>query len=352
MGFTFFTKPGRISLWRVVVVVLLGVMFWGVYYTLFSVCVFTPEGEESIDVVIYPGWSLSKVADILKRDGVILDRNGFLLWARVLGLETRIRAGRYAFRGGSRVYQIIDALRYGGETIQKITIPEGLTAMEIAHTVYSDAEEAIPEFLALVRDSALIFIGEPVETGLEGYLFPDTYHFVWDLDPPSVIREMVNNFLHTYNDSLRRRAQELRLSRHAVVTLASIIEREARVPEERRRISAVFHNRLQKGMRLQADPTVRYALREWGRPLLLKDLKVDSPYNTYLYTGVPPGPICNPGLHAIHAALWPLENCDDLYFVARRDGSYRHIFSRTEREHNRARRRVKRAKGRGDSQPY
>ena len=347
MRLTLIKRPQNVPLWKLGLLVIIGVLFWGVYYTLLSPCILIPEDAPAREVIIEPGWSLTRVAHRLKEEDVIIDGRSFLFWARIFGLEKKIKAGRYRFEGGLKVYQVLGRLKEGGETTRRLTIPEGLTVAHMARLIYGDDEVNVARFLSLANDSARVFLGESTETGLEGYLFPDTYNFRWDLDPRSVIEMMVGHFDRIYSEEFHRRAAELDFTRHQVLVLASIIEREARNPEERPRISAVFHNRLGKGMLLQADPTVRYALGEWKRLLRTKDLEMDSPYNTYLYGGLPPGPICNPGEYAIRAALWPLEGCGDLYFVARRDGSHSHIFSRTSAEHNRARQVVKLEGNRG-----
>ena len=341
MRFFLLKMPRNVPLWKLGLLVIICVMFWGVYYTLFSPCVLLPQNAPPREVIIEPGWSLMKVADRLVDEDVIVDRRSFLFWARIFGLEKRIKAGRYRFEGGLKTYQVLGRLKKGGETTSRQTIPEGLTVANVARLIYGDDAEKEERFLTLAADSTHVFLEPEPETGLEGYLFPDTYNFRWDLDPKSVIEMMVEHFDRIYSEEFQRRATALDFTRHQVLVLASIIEREARNPEERPRISAVFHNRLRRRMLLQADPTVRYALGEWKRPLWTRDLEIDSPYNTYLYGGLPPGPICNPGEDAIRAALWPLEGCEDLYFVARRNGSHSHIFSRTASDHNRARQMVK-----------
>ncbi|MBC7187662.1 MAG: endolytic transglycosylase MltG, partial [Calditrichaeota bacterium] len=171
---------------------------------------------------------------------------------------------------------------------------------------------------------------------LEGYLYPSTYQFYWGVAPEVVIRTMVKEFWRQMGDSVQACAQAMGMTLHQVVTLASIIEGEAMLAEERALISAVYHNRLRLRMPLQADPTIQYLVPGRGRRLLKKDLAIDSPYNTYLYPGLPPGPVNNPGMASIVAALHPAP-VDYLYFVARGDGG--HVFSRTLREHLRAKER-------------
>ena len=197
------------------------------------------------------------------------------------------------------------------------------------------------EFLRLATDRRFANSVGIGASNLEGYLFPDTYKLSWGTTPNGVARVMVEQFNRTFTDSLSKRAEEIDLSLAQVVTLASMIEAEAKDGNERDLISAVYHNRMRRGMLLQCDPTVIYALPDLNRPLLLKDLEVDSPYNTYRYPGLPPGPICNPGRASIVAALYPAD-VNYLYFVATGEGS--HIFSTTLTQHNLARAKVKRAR--------
>jgi len=177
---------------------------------------------------------------------------------------------------------------------------------------------------------------------LEGYLFPNTYNLYWGMKEEEIAKLMVDELFMIITPDLRARAKEIGLSLHQALTLASLIEKETGAAQERPLISAVFHRRLKMGMPLQCDPTVVYILSPLNRPLTKSDLKVKSPCNTYLHPGLPPGPICNPGLASIKAALWPAQT-DYLYFIAQGDGS--HIFSRTNREHINARRRVRYLQG-------
>jgi UPF0755 protein len=177
---------------------------------------------------------------------------------------------------------------------------------------------------------------------LEGYLFPDTYVVPWGVSPAEVVSQMLDRLDAVFTDSLFARAVEIGMTPHEVLTLASIVEAEARVPAERPIISAVYHNRLRRGMRLEADPTVAYAMGGFRGRMLFVHLEIDSPYNTYRNKGLPPGPICSPGQAAIRAALYPDPDTDALYFVARGDGS--HIFSKTLREHQTAVQKVRRAR--------
>ena len=222
--------------------------------------------------------------------------------------------------------------------MKEVTIPEGLNLRQTAGILRRELHIDSLEFVSLATDSQFSEgLGFSV-SNLEGYLFPDTYRFSWGTSSERAAQILVEQFWKIFTDSLRRRADEIEFSTKDVVTLASMIEAEARDGDEREMISAVYHNRLKRGMLLQCDPTVIYALPELDRPLLLEDLEVDSPYNTYKYPGLPPGPICSPGEASILAALYPA-SVNYLYFVAKGDGT--HVFSSTLREHNNAKIKIK-----------
>lgn len=284
------------------------------------------------------GAGIFEISNLLQREGIIANAQLFRWIARYQGDDKKLKAGKYQFEPGLAIPDVIRKLVAGETVFQVLTIPEGLPLNRSAHLV-SEIGLSPERFLALATDSAFVHrLGIPAST-LEGYLFPETYHLPDEIDELSLIQHMVSEFKENFPAAYQKRAADLGLNRHEVVTLASIIEGEARVDSERATISAVYHNRLQRGQRLEADPTVQYALGEWKSRLLYKDLEVDSPYNTYRYAGLPPGPINSPGAASIRAALYPAD-VDYLYFVARGDGS--HIFSHTLAEHNRARREVKR----------
>jgi UPF0755 protein len=191
------------------------------------------------------------------------------------------------------------------------------------------------EFENACNNSLLLWKWGIAAESFEGYLFPETYRFSEDESPQEIVGRMVQEYKKNFNDDLRIRMKDIGMTEGEVITLASIIEGEAIYNRERSVIAGVYHNRLKKGMRLQADPTIQYIVEDGPRRLLKKDLKIDSPYNTYLHYGLPPGPINNPGLESIKAALYPADT-EYLFFVARGDGY--HNFSRTEEEHNKAKR--------------
>ena len=298
------------------------------------------EGD-SVCVVIKQGDSMSRIVQRLREVNLIGDGTGLLFLAKLLGKDRHIQMGRYDFKKGITLYSVFNKLVKGDVTLKEVTIPEGLTIKQIAGILRREIQIDSSEFVKVAMDSQFAkSMGIPA-SNLEGYLFPDTYRLSWGTSPEKVAQILTEQFKKTFADSLVKRAEEINFSLAEVVTLASMIEAEAKDGEEREMISAVYHNRLKRGMLLQCDPTVIYALPELDRPLLLKDMEIDSPYNTYKHPGLPPGPIGNPGKASILAALFPA-NVDYLYFVAKGDGT--HIFSTTLKEHNRAKVKIKRAR--------
>ena len=223
-----------------------------------------------------------------------------------------------------------------------VTIPEGWLLARILPRLAEALRVPESELVAAASDPALArSLGIPAQ-GLEGYLFPETYAFEYGMPVRDALVHMARMCLDRFDENRRQRAAELGLSLHEVLTLASIVQAEAARVEEMPRIAAVYHNRLRQHRRLEADPTAAYAGGRTGQRLLERDLLVESPYNTYRHAGLPPGPICSPGLASIDAVLHPLAGCEDLYFVARGDGT--HIFSRTLAAHNRAREMIRRSR--------
>jgi UPF0755 protein len=292
-----------------------------------------------VRVTIPPGSSLRTASDSLAHAGVVRWPTVFRLYAAVGGRDRDIRAGEYRFRRGAAWSQILHDLTAGQGIEKRITIPEGYSIRQMV-PVFAAALGTRPESLQVaVRDSALrVEVGDPAET-LEGYLFPDTYRFPWGTPARVAVAEMVQRFADVWRPEWNQRLDTLHLTRHDVVTLASIVEEEARVDSERAIIAGVYYNRLRRGMPLQADPTVQYALGAHRERVLYRDLNVDSPYNTYRHPGLPPGPISSPGRARLEAALYPAD-VPYLYFVALPDGH--HDFSTTFREHQDARRTARR----------
>ena len=295
--------------------------------------------DDTLLYIIEPGTTLSEVAARLEEEGVIRHAGLFKILARLEDADRGINAGRYEIEPGMDAAGILDMLVSGRITADRVTIPEGLTIQETARILQTGIGIDSTAFAALAADSAVAHgLGVEANT-LEGYLFPATYHFYPEMSAEEVLQAMTSRFRSTITETYRIRAEELGYTVHEIMTLASIVEQEARVAAERDTISGVFHNRLNRGMLLEADPTVQFGMGRPNMRLYEKHLSHPSPYNTYVHAGLPPGPICSPGEASIHAALYPRE-VPYLFFVARGDGS--HIFSITNREHNRARAWVKR----------
>lgn len=290
-------------------------------------------------VIIRDGMGVREIGTHLKEEGLIDRASDFVFLAELRGLDKRLQAGRYELSPGMSLMAILDNLSRGKTAYYQVTIPEGLTATQMASLLQREASLDSAKFMRLVNDSKFCALLGIEAESLEGYLFPDTYNIYWHVKEKDLIRRLVFRFKEVFNEKFEKGAKAMGFSKHQVVTLASIIEKEAQVDEERPIISAVFHNRLRLGRPLQADPTVLYALGEDSRKLLKRDLRVKSPYNTYLHPGLPPGPICSPGQASIEAALYPAD-VDYLYFVAKGNGT--HIFTRSHREHVQAKMSVHR----------
>jgi UPF0755 protein len=291
------------------------------------------EGSTQL-VNILPGMGLKAIATTLEQARVIRHRWMFILYVAVLHRGAYLQAGEYALRATMSPTQIVHVLRSGRVVHHALTIPEGLTVRDMATLVAVKGLGDRQVLLDLASDHAFIASLGLAVTSLEGYLFPNTYHVPRGIRERDLLRLMVHTLQENYPPEIAVQAQRLGLSQHEVLTLASLIEKEAQLEAERPLIAAVYHNRLQRGMRLQCDPTVIYALGErFDGNLRKADLDLDSPYNTYRYPGLPPGPIANPGRQAIDAAVAPAP-VDYLYFVATGNGA--HQFSRTLPEHNQA----------------
>ncbi len=287
---------------------------------------------------IEPGRTFVSVAHELENAGVVADSRALRFLARLQGVDRGIQAGVYRFGGRNTPIGVLDTLHSGKGEMLSCTIPEGLNAIEIVERCSAAGLGSTEYYMQLLQDEdfiATIGIGVPL---LEGYLFPETYHFAPGTSEETVLKTMVAQMHKQLKPELIEAAAHIGLNTHALLTLASIIQKEAANTAEMARISAVFHNRLRLNMRLQTDPTVIYALDNFGGTLTRADLRVEHPYNTYIVYGLPPGPIASPGVAALHAAAFPAED-DALYFVATRDGG--HYFSKTLREHNSAVRRYR-----------
>lgn len=289
------------------------------------------DGEDRL-FLVKEGWSLKDVADELGRDHIIKNPFLFRLWARTQGKGRNIRAGEYRISPRMSSIQILDMLTRGAVVTHIVTIPEGYTVKQIATVLERAGLGNRTEFMELFEDGEFLRANQLPGPTLEGYLFPDTYQFARGLTSRRMAGTMARRFRQVV-DPLKPRMAEKGMSVREVVTLASIIEKETGHPDERPLIASVFLNRLERGMRLDSDPTVIYGIEGFDGNLTRRHLQTLTPYNTYRIRGLPPGPIANPGEAAIKAVLYPAES-DYLYFVSRNDGS--HQFSRTLPEHNRA----------------
>ncbi len=297
-----------------------------------------PSGSgREVEVSIPPGLSTSAIGDTLKAYGVIDNTVKFRFLARALGFDRRLRYGRYTFNRNTEELTVLRALTEQGRTSTLITVPEGYRLTQIAELLEENGICDVPGFMAACRDRVLLSGLNVPHGSAEGYLFPDTYDFELDSDPADIVRRMARRFFKVY-DNLKQNADPP-LDDTETVILASIVEREAILPGEFPAIAGVFLNRLRRGHRLQSCATVQYVLPQYRTKLTIKDTKTDSPYNTYIHQGLPPGPISSPGRRALRAALKPART-EYLFFVANGDGS--HTFSRTSREHEAARRRIRR----------
>ena len=306
---------------------------FGLYWFLF-----VPPSKTALAKLIFvkKGTHLKKVSEILKQEGIIKNRHFFILLTTVLGKKAKIKAGEYEFHTQMLPLEVLDALVKGQVKHHLVTIPEGYTLSQIAQLLEDLNLVEKKGFLQKASSPAFInALGLSQFAGptLEGYLFTDTYHLFREMDSEEVIQMMVYQFKKVFGPDLVNRASELGISEKEVVILASIIEKETPLPEEKPLISAVFHNRLKRKIPLQSDPTVIYGIKNFNGNLTKEHLMRPTPYNTYLIVGLPPTPICNPGKDSLLAAVRPAP-VPYLYFVSKNDGS--HFFSSDIEEHNRA----------------
>jgi UPF0755 protein len=292
-----------------------------------------PGGEQF--VVIQPGEGPARIGRRLVDSGVVRDRLTWRLALTVSGAARRLKAGEYRFTQELSPRAVIAKIERGEVYLRPITFPEGLTIAEMARLFESRGFGSAADFERAANDPSTITALDPEAPNLEGYLFPETYGLPRGATAAALVQQMTKRFLDVFGQQLRDRASERGLSVRQAVTLASLVEKETGKPEERPIVAAVYVNRLAISMPLQCDPTVIYGLQRAGRytgNLTRDDLAFDSPYNTYKYPGLPPGPIAAPGRASLEAALHPAE-VDYLYFVSRNDGS--HVFARTYDEHRR-----------------
>lgn len=305
----------------------------------------TLSGQEERYVYAPRGASFHAIMDSLEKEAVIRSRFLFHLTARVYGGADRLQAGKYAFREGMSNAEIFLSMREGrNNSLVTVTIPEGLRARAQARLFARALGADSARYMALVNDHGFVRACGIDGMSLEGFLLPETYRLTWGIDEKEIIERQTEEFRRFFTDSLEARARELGWSVRQAVTFASIVEGEAVLDEERPVIAGVYHNRLRIGMRLEADPTLQFVFEDGPRRVLYADLKNPNPYNTYLYPGLPPGPVNNPGKASMLAALYPQQHAY-LYFVANTQGG--HWFARTYEEHVQNVRKYRRARLRG-----
>ena len=296
-----------------------------------------PVEHRSRLISIHQGMGLSAIVNRLAEAGVVRHPLALKIYLRITGPGESLKAGDYKFDSPISPLNAIGKIQRQEIYAERVTIPEGLDRFEIAELLASKTGKATAEqFMTLTYSTELVEKIDPTAKNLEGYLFPDTYLFNVNTTPEDLIKAMVERFYEVFTPEMVTRASQLGLSIHQVVTLASMIEEEARVPDERPRVASVFMNRLNRNMPLASDPTFIYAAKLVhdydGNPNQPRHRRRDSRYNTYIYNGLPPGPIDSPGRASLEAALNP-EKTDYLYFVVNGTAG-RHKFSRTAAEHD------------------
>jgi UPF0755 protein len=285
-------------------------------------------------VEIAPGTGSRAIGRALVQAGVVRDEWTFRLAVHLTGTGRELKAGEYRFTGPLSAKEVARKLARGEVFLRPVTFPEGMTIKEMARLFESRGLGTAKTFVDAAGDTSAVRAVDAAATDLEGYLFPETYNLARHAKASALVAQMAERFVDVFDESLRREAEAQGRTVREVVTLASLVEKETAKPEERPIVAAVYLNRLRIGMGLQCDPTVIYALERAGKysgNLTRQDLRFDSPYNTYRYAGLPPGPIAAPGKAALEAVLRPAA-VDYLYFVSRNDGS--HVFAATLAEHN------------------
>ena len=325
----------RKLIWLVIALFFAGICAAGLLYLHLTSWANRPIGKIELEKLftVHPGQGLKRTAIALEQEGLITDAFRFTVLARLDKKEKLIKAGEYFISTAMTPNEILGQIVEGRVHLYRLTIPEGFNLAQIAAAVATAGLDSETNFLDTARKPETArSLGIDADT-LEGYLFPDTYYFPRGLDSGTIIATMVKQFRTAFKPAWEQRAAELGMSLHEVVTLASIIEKETGEPRERPIIASVFHNRLEKGMRLETDPTVIYGIPDFDGRIRRQHLETVTPYNTYKIKGLPPGPIASPGALALEAALYPATT-DYLFFVSKNDGT--HQFSVTLKEHNAA----------------
>lgn len=313
-----------------IIAILLSLVFLYLVYIAIEFLVPLPTGTRTSEIQIPQGATFRQAVEILEKENLIRDKNIFLFIGRLTGLHRKIRAGYYSITGSMNPLNVLILLKNGQIIEYDITVVEGDSLIEVGEKL---AEKNIVDrqtFRKIAGDSDFLKSFNIDAPSIEGYLFPDTYKMPKGIEPENALAMMINSMRAKYSAKLGERAAELGLTENEVLTLASIIEKEAIINSERPLISAVYHNRLKKRMLLQADPTAIYGIKSSKERITMNDLKRKTPYNTYVIKGLPPGPIASPGIKSIEAALYPADE-RYLYFVSNNDGT--HQFSVTSEEH-------------------
>lgn len=339
-----FSKQGWRKFWQdhprfrsgILIFSIIAAIFGAAFFWNFFPC--DPGSVQSQVFEVPYGTSLRQVGAQLKARGLIRSSFVFELYVRLSPKKRMVKAGRCQLGPGMNLFQIVKELRRGIPGQIRITVPEGLTAKEVADLFSRKGLADRDRFLALLKDEEFIngIIGEGWKGNPEGHLFPDTYDFSLNVTEEEIIVKMLKRFKTVFDGQVGEVAPN---QKREILIIASIVEKEAKITEERQIIAGIFYNRLRRGYPLQSCATVQYALGKHKKRLYYKDLQVNSPYNTYRYSGLPPGPIANPGLASIQAAVSPAK-VDYLYFVAKPDGG--HIFSSTYKQHLLAQRKIER----------
>lgn len=333
MAVTVHKNKSKLKIIILTVFISLLVIFAAVTGFIMADCNDIEIGRESITVEIGRGASVSSVAEQLKNDGIIKHPTVFRIVSRMNGYDGMIKPGSVVIKNKMSYKDILEALIKDNRNSRTLVIPEGFEMKQIAARLESEGFCTAQEFYTAAQDEyPYSFLAElPArEMRLEGYLYPDTYTISPGASAHDIIDMMLSEFDRTFNDTYISRAEEMNMTIDQIVTMASIIERETDSSAERAKVAGVFYNRIKTGMRLQSCATVQYILGERKPVLSISDTQIDSPYNTYMKDGLPAGPIANPGIDCIEAALYP-EETSYLYFVAGADG--KHIFSETYEEH-------------------
>jgi peptidoglycan lytic transglycosylase G len=315
-----------------ILILLAGAGILGLYHYINNV----PSVSKDTTLEIKKGEGLRAISQNLERNAVVVNEHLFVLYVMYEGLQDQLKAGEYKFESGSTMSQVVGKLSKGDVVVYNVTIPEGLTVSEIGELLQDQRVISKEEFLLLTQDKELrTELLRDRHHSFEGYLFPDTYSYNKGVTALEIVKMMVKRFNTVYG-SLENERVDTKLTDNEIITLASIIEKETGSPDERELVSAVFHNRLRIGMKLDSDPTVIYGLGEgFNGTLTRSDLKHMTEYNTYLIKGLPPGPIANPGKESITAAMYPAD-VNYLYFVSKGDGTGTHKFSSNYQDHKRA----------------